>query len=395
MRRRVARHYCGLVRRRSRVFDITIAVAVAALGLAEAVWGVDATHRQGPVWAEAAMYVVAGLLLAIRRIAPLACLAAIVIVCTAEFALFGAPEGLGVTLSAAIGTYSVARYVDRRRSWWALVMVVLLWLAWDGFDPTVTTLLERVQQFAWISPWVVAWLIGALVRTQVQHAGQRQSARAEREARAVAEERNRIARELHDVIGHSVSVMTVQASAVRRRLTTDQATERQALETVEAVGREALNEMRRMVGMLRRDEDSDRQPSPGLAQIDSLITKFRDAGLPVELRTEALERELPAGLDLTAYRVVQEGLTNALRHAADPSRVEVAISGADGLVITIRDDGGTVDSDVEPGHGLLGMRERVVLYGGSLHAGPRSGGGFELIARFPGQDESTHPEGEL
>jgi signal transduction histidine kinase len=394
MRRRVARYYSDLVRRRSWGLDIAIAVVVAALGAAEAVGGVDATHRQGPVWAEAAIYIAAGLLLVLRRISPLVCLAAILVVSTIEFALFGSPEGLGVTLPGVIGAYSVARYVDRRRSWWGLVLVALLWLAWDGFDPMVTTLLERVQQFAWISPWVVAWLIGALVRTQLQHAGQRQAARSEREARAVAEERNRIARELHDVIGHSVSVMTVQASAVRRRLTADQVAEREALETVEAVGREALNETRRMVGMLRRDDRSDRQPAPGLAQIEALVSKFRDAGLPVELQIQGLDRELPAGLDLTAYRVIQEGLTNALRHAVDPVQVQVEISGADGLEITIRDDGRTVDPDAEPGHGLLGMRERVVLYGGSLHAGPRSEGGFELIARFPEQVESIHPEGE-
>ncbi|WP_426516126.1 sensor histidine kinase [Diaminobutyricibacter sp. McL0618] len=381
------------MRLRSWGFDIAIAVVVAALGVAEAVFGAGATHQQGPVWTEAAVYVAAGLLLVLRRIAPLVCLAAIVIVCTIEFALFGSPEGLGVTLAPSIAAYSVGRYVDRRRSWWGLVLIALLWLVWDGFDPTVTTLLERVQQFAWISPWVVAWLIGSLVRTQLQHAGQRQTARNEREARAVAEERNRIARELHDVIGHSVSVMTVQASAVRRRLQTDQATERQALETVEAVGREALNEMRRMVGMLRRDDDSDRQPAPGLAQLDPLIRKFRDAGLPVELRMHGLRGELSAGLDLTAYRVIQEGLTNALRHAVDPVHVQVDISDAHGLVITIRDDGRAVEHDLEPGHGLLGMRERVVLYGGTLYAGPRSEGGFELVARFPEQVGSMHPEG--
>ena len=382
------------MRLRSWGFDITLAVVVAASGVAEAVWGFDATHQQGPVWAETALYVVTGLLLVLRRIAPLACLAAILLVSAVEFALFGSPEGMGIALPGTIAAYSVARYVDRRRSWWGLVLVALLWVAWDAFDPVVTTPLERVQQFAWISPWIVAWLIGALVRTQLQQVGQRQAARAEREARAVAEERNRIARELHDVIGHSVSVMTVQASAVRRRLGTDQATERQALETVEAVGREALDEMRRMVGMLRHDDSSDRQPAPGLAQIDQLITKFRDAGLPVELRMEGLDRELAAGLDLTAYRVIQEGLTNALQHAVDPVHVRVDISGADGLVITIRDDGRRVGPDREPGHGLLGMRERVALYGGTLHAAPRSEGGFELVARFPEQVGSRLPAGE-
>jgi signal transduction histidine kinase len=372
------------VGRRSWVFDIAIAVVVAALGVAEAVAGVYATHRQGPAAAEAALYVVTGLVLVLRRVAPLTCMAVIVGVSAVEFALYGSPEGLGIVLPAAIAAYSVARYVDRRRSWWGLVLAGLLWLAWDLFDPLITSPLMHLQHLVWVSPWVVAWLIGALVRSQVQHASQRRAARSEREARAVVEERNRIARELHDVIGHSVSVMTVQASAVRRRLTPDQVPERQALETVEAVGREALDEMRRMVGMLRQDEDSTgRQPTPGLYQADVLIAKFRDAGLPVEYRTTGLDRPLPAGLDLTAYRVIQEGLTNALRHAVDPRHVRVEVSDAEGLTITIRDDGRFVDGDAEPGHGLLGMRERVALYGGSLWAGPAAGGGFELIARMP------------
>jgi signal transduction histidine kinase len=297
-------------------------------------------------------------------------------------------------MPTAIAAYSVARYVDRRRSWWGLVIVGLMWLGWDLFDPMITTPLMRLQHLIWASPWIVAWLVGALVRSQVQHAVQRRAARSEREARAVAEERNSIARELHDVIGHSVSVMTVQASAVRRRLRADQELERQALETVEAVGREALDEMRRMVGMLREDEDRvGRQPTPGLQQADLLIAKFREAGLPVEYRSTGLDRELPAGLDLTAYRVIQEGLTNALRHAVDPRHVRVDVSDDAGLAISIRDDGRAVDGDAEPGHGLLGMRERVALYGGRLFAGPADGGGFELVARFPERADLTVADG--
>ncbi|GAA4479150.1 histidine kinase [Microbacterium panaciterrae] len=386
MRPGAGRIYCEHVRRRSWAFDIAIAVVVAGSGLAEAVWGINATHRQGPVPAEAAVYVITGLLLVIRRIAPLTCMTAIVVVSVVEFALFGAPEGMGVALPGAIGAYSTGRYVDRGRSWWGLVQIAALWLAWDLFDPVVTTPLIRLQQLGWASPWLVSWLVGALVCSQALHAVQRRSARAEREARSVVEERNRIARELHDVIGHSVSVMTVTASAVRRRLTPEQAEERRALETVEAVGRDALRDMRRMVGMLRQDdEEADREPTPGLAQVDPLIRKFREAGLPVEYRVSGLDGALPAGLDLTAYRVIQEGLTNALRHAVDPRRILVDVSAGDGLVIRIRDDGREdVRRDAEPGHGLLGMRERAALYGGTLRAGPVRDGGFELVARFPG-----------
>jgi signal transduction histidine kinase len=247
-------------------------------------------------------------------------------------------------------------------------------------------LANRWLTLVWLSPWVIAWLVGALVRATSQAAEQRRLVRQQRASRAVAEERNRIARELHDVIGHSVSVMTVQASAVRRRLRADQAVERQALETVEAVGREALAEMRRMVGVLRQDGDAapDREPPPGLAQIDRLVEKFRAAGLPVQLSATGEPAHLAPGLDLTAYRLLQEGLTNTLRHAVSPSLVTVTIDHRDDVLeLAVRDDGRAPVLGAEPGHGLLGMHERVAVYGGTLRTGPRTAGGFELVATLP------------
>jgi signal transduction histidine kinase len=386
-----AASYGEIVRPRSWAFDIAIAGAVAVSGILEAVWGVNATRLQGPPAAEAALYVITALLLVIRRIAPLWCLTAITVVSAVEFSIFGAPEGMGVALPGMIAGYSVARYVDRRRSWWGLVLLAALWLAWDLFDPVITMPLHHLQQLGWFSPWLVAWLVGALVRSQVLHVAQRRAVRAEQEARAAFEERNRIARELHDVIGHSVSVMTVQASAVRRRLTADQVAERQALETVEAVGREAMVEMRRVVGMLRQDDDDfDRHPAPGIDQLETLVAKFRDADLPVALRMTGDGPSPTPGVDLTSYRIVQEGLTNALRHAVSPREVAVTVTrGADDIVITIRDDGTTPAAHPEPGHGLLGMRERVSLYGGTLIARRREQGGFELIARLPLARDAT------
>jgi signal transduction histidine kinase len=171
---------------------------------------------------------------------------------------------------------------------------------------------------------------------------------------------------------------------VRRRLAPDQVVERQALETVEAVGREALTEMRRMVGVLRQlDDRTDREPPPGLAQLGRLLEKFRAAGLPVELRVTGQEQPLAPGLDLTAYRLIQEGLTNTLQHAVSPGRAEVSIDYRDRhLDIAVRDDGQPV-AGTEPGHGLLGMRERVSVYGGELVARPRPAAGFELVAKLP------------
>lgn len=373
--------------RRSWALDLTIVVVVAVLGVLEAVWGFDATHRQGPVWAQVALYVVTAGLLVVRRITPITCMAAILVVSTVEFAVFGSPEGQGVALPGVIAGYSIGRWVDRRRSWWGVVLAIALWVAWSSLDPMNKTLDDQWLTVVWLSPWVIAWLVGALVRTTAQATEQRRQVREQRASRAVAEERNRIARELHDVIGHSVSVMTVQASAVRRRLREDQVVERQALETVEAVGREALAEMRRMVGVLRQTDAADgpdREPPPGLAQVDRLVEKFRAAGLPVQLEVTGDAVQLAPGLDLTAYRLLQEGLTNTLRHAVGPTRVEVSITRADDhLELAVRDDGRLQAEDAEPGHGLLGMNERVAVYGGALVARARTTGGFELVATLP------------
>jgi signal transduction histidine kinase len=208
--------------------------------------------------------------------------------------------------------------------------------------------------------------------------------REERALTAVAEERNRIARELHDVIGHSVSVMTVQASAVRRLMRADQAKERAALETVEATGRQALTEMRRMVGVLRSGSEApDLAPPPTLEQLDRLVENFRRAGLDVVLEHEGRSVPLPPGLDLTAYRLVQEALTNTLKHAQATRAVIRVRYGGDRLQVSVRDDGRGPVGAAEPGTGLLGMRERVAVYGGTLSAQGVDGGGFELRAELP------------
>lgn len=377
--------YPRLVTRRRWAFDGSVAAVVVALGQLEAWAGVGASHRQGPHWAEAVLYAATGALLVVRRFEPLLCLALITGVSLVAFAVFGSPEGYGVLLPVLIAAYSVGRWESRRPTWWGLVLIAVLWLGWDGLDPMDTDLQTHLAGLLWLSPWVIAWLVGALVRSQVHNLEQRREARAQRSVQAVMEERNRIARELHDVIGHSVSVMTVQASAVRRRLTPDQAVERQALETVEAVGREALREMRRMVGVLRDPNDNpDREPPPGLSQLDRLVEKFRAAGLPVRVTVTGEPHTLAPGLDLTAYRLVQEGLTNALRHAVDPQLTELSVDFDDHrLELSVRDDGLTIASDLEPGSGLLGMRERVAVYGGRLVARPRADRGFELVATLP------------
>ncbi len=207
--------------------------------------------------------------------------------------------------------------------------------------------------------------------------------RAERAKLAVAEERTRIARELHDVVGHSVSVMTVQASAARRLLKPHQVKEREALLVVEQTGREALAEMRTMVGVLRRPEEAPAlAPQPSLEHLDKLIQHTREGGLPVQLRVEGRPELLPASVDLTAYRVVQEGLANAMKHAR-AHHAEVLVRYGNGHVEVAVTDDGTEDGGESGGHGLVGMRERVSVYGGELEAGPLADGGYRLRARLP------------
>ncbi len=200
----------------------------------------------------------------------------------------------------------------------------------------------------------------------------------------IAEERARLARELHDVIGHGVSVMTVQAGAVRRLLLPEQEREREALESVEQTGREALAEMRRLVGVLRQPEEAPAlAPQPSLESLDRLLSQVREAGLAVELRIEGEATPLPPGADLTAYRLVQEGLTNALKHAR-ATRAELLVRyGTEEVEIVVSDDGDGTGSDDGGGQGLLGMQERLSLYGGELEAGPRPEGGFSVRARLP------------
>ena len=235
--------------------------------------------------------------------------------------------------------------------------------------------------------WTIGFGLGHKFREAEaarERADRLERAREEEARAAVAEERARIARELHDVVGHSVSVMTVQAAGVRRLLRPEQEREREALMIVEQTGREALAEMRRLVGVLRRPEEAPaRAPQPSLEHLDRLVAQAREAGLPVELRVEGEPVQLAAGLDLTAYRFVQEGLTNALKHAR-AQHAEVLVCYQDGHVaLTVTDDGKGGGGGDSGGHGLVGMRERVSVYGGELEAGPRPEGGYRLHARLP------------
>jgi signal transduction histidine kinase len=202
---------------------------------------------------------------------------------------------------------------------------------------------------------------------------------------AVVEERARIARELHDVIAHHVSTMVVQAGAERRVLPPDRDDTREVLGTIERVGRGALTEMRRMVSMLRADPAEDLSPQPTLRDVSHLVDQMSAAGLPVELHLSGETRELPEGIGLSAYRIVQEALTNSLKHSGGARVVVDVHYGADLLELQVRDEGrqhGPPQVD-GGGHGLVGMRERVALYGGRLEAGRQEGGGYAVRVLLP------------
>ncbi|MEU8525659.1 MULTISPECIES: sensor histidine kinase [Streptomyces] len=250
-------------------------------------------------------------------------------------------------------------------------------------------------------PFVLAWVLGDSLRTRRAYFAQLEERASrlekEREAQAkvaVAAERARIARELHDVVAHNVSVMVVQADGAAYVLDSSPEQAKQALETISGTGRQALAEMRRLLGVLRTGEHQEAGeyvPQPDVQQIEDLVEQVRQAGLTVDFRIEGSPRPLPSGVELTAYRIVQEALTNTRKHGGPEAGASVRlVYFDDGLGLLVEDDGrGATQEMYEDGgadgsgHGLIGMRERVGMVGGTLDAGPRPGGGFRISALLP------------
>jgi signal transduction histidine kinase len=308
-----------------------------------------------------------------------------------------------LAVGGVVGMYSVAAWGSRRAALLAggvavVVLVVVMTLPRTDAD---------VVDAAFVSLSLAgAWVLGDRARVQRALAAELQERtvrlereRAEESRRAVAAERARIARELHDVVAHHVSMMVVQAEAGPVAVEHDPALAAGAFEAIAATGRQALVEMRRLLGVLRGDGDGDAAPSlapqPGLAQVPSLVEQVGRAGLRVELVVEGPEAPLPAGVDLSAYRIVQEALTNAVKHGG-PGRAEVLVRyGERELQLRIWDEGRAAGgggpppeagAETAPGRGLLGMRERVGLFGGELRAGSGPNGGFTVAARLPIED---------
>jgi signal transduction histidine kinase len=290
----------------------------------------------------------------------------------------------GPLIAALVMGYAMGAYTEGRAARAAPFVIVAgvfgVTITWE--EPVFT---DYIFPTAFV---LIAWLAGRGVRTRTrlteelhEAAVQAQEAHEEEVARAAADERRRIAREMHDVVAHSVSVMVVQAGGGRRILERDPARAVDAAAHIEEVGRAALTEMRRLLGVLHHSDE--RAPQPTMRELDALVERTRAAGLPVSLTVEGEPRSLPAGKDLAAYRVVQEALTNAIKHAgAAPTEVTVRWEPSH-LELEIVDDGIHGTNGDGGGHGLVGMEERVRLYDGELRTGRRAGGGFEVVARLP------------
>jgi signal transduction histidine kinase len=370
-----------------RPIDVAVALGLAALSLVAFVGGATTIGPRDGV--TVVLLLLESLPLVLRRRYPLEVFLVIVAATIAHIAILPSDQELQAGLGILVAMYTIGERLDRQASIPLAVLagtvIAVLLIGRGGIPLGLQSLIQTELILG------VAWLVGdtsrirhLYTRALEERARLLDREREERTRRAVLEERERIARELHDVVAHHVSVMVIQAggasSAIDRR--PDQA--RTALTAIATAGRQALTDMRRLVTMPGTGEAAE--PMPGLAQLDALVDEVRSAGLPVELTVQGEPRVLDPGLDLSAYRILQEGLTNSLKHAgAGKARATVRYA-TDALEITVEDERGSGNTPpLEPDHegrGLLGMRERVAMFRGTLDAGPTPTG-FRIFARLP------------
>jgi signal transduction histidine kinase len=356
--------------------DALLAAGAGALAVIDVVLN-PGVH---PTWAAAVTEIPVALMLAWRRRLPLATTVLVCVGFAAESVL-GVPGNQPVMplLSLVVALYTVAAHTPLRRAAAGFAVTVVAGGVLSAFNPGDAWAHLGNFLFGLVLTGAT-WAIGRVVRARTQRGDRLESERAG----AVAEERGRIARELHDVVAHSVSVMVVQAGAAQEVLDREPVRAREALEAVQETGRQALVELSRLVGLLRDDhEELGLAPQPGIGALDALVAKVRDAGLPVDLRIEGEPRRVPLGVDLSAYRVIQEALTNALKHAGDARATVLLRYERDALELEVVDDGTAASNGAGGGHGLIGMRERVAVFGGELTAGPEPRRGFAVRVRLP------------
>jgi len=372
-----------------------MAVGFAVYGLVEALiaptaaQGGNSPDIVGPRWLVATSYVAASLLLVARRRYPFGVFVAIVFALALPTAIVGSSEGFGGVLPLVVALYTVGAHCERRRAFLAVGVFAAGALVDLLRDPLNHDLANLAGAIAWYLPVVSVLVAGMYVRTRRLYVAElrdraelAEQEREDRARRAVADERTRIARELHDAVAHAMSVMVVQAEAAEEMLGIEAERARRSIRRVQRVGREGLAEMRRLLGVLRQGEAPALAPQPSLDALPGLVEAMREAGLDVELRIEGEPRPLPAGLDISAYRIIQEALTNTLNHAR-ASHVDVRLEYGDVIGIEVVDDGVGAKANGDGGHGLAGMRERVALYGGVLEAGAHGQGGFAVRASLP------------
>jgi signal transduction histidine kinase len=379
----------ALLRRRSGPFSIDGVIALAACALCELELGLS-HHIEGPRWVNAVAAAGITLPLAWRRSYP-----AIVAPLITAFAAWQETmngdllqNSITPIVTLPLAVYSLGVLLERRTALLSFaVTMALLWLSVlvspnDALDNFVFTLLLAG------GPFLVGRIVNA--RVQLAHELREKARRLEREGEekqklAVAEERARIAREMHDVVAHNVSVMVVQASAARRMIDHDPERAREALTSVEQTGREALAEMRKMLDMLRaEDEIAALAPQPSIDELEGLLELAREAGLDVDLEVEGERRSVSSSVDLSTFRIVQEALSNTIKHAgAAHARVRLRFTDEEMEVDVVDDGSGAHPETNGRGQGLVGMRERVAMLGGRFEAGYGANGGFEVRATLP------------
>ena len=362
---------------RSRWLDAAIVLAALVAAL-EIIFRDDPDAPQTTAWVTAPAAAAIILCLLARRRMPFAAPAALWLLAAAlsfvdgRLVVFtGSVAVVGMVAAFLLGN---PRDEVQARLGLAIVLGSAAVIVLNDPERSTASYLAIPAQFA------IAWILGYALRERVVRAEA-----AEAAARvAVAEERARIARELHDIVAHAVSVMVLQVGAVRHRLPAELEEDTAALRRVEQAGRTALTEMRGLLASMRpAGETPALGPQPGLADLDGLLGGIRRAGLPVDLRVEGEPAPLPAAIDLSAYRIIQEGLTNTLKHARARHADVVIRYGTGDVEVEVRDDGRAGPAGDGQGHGLVGVRERVKIYGGEMSAGPADGGGFALRARLP------------
>ncbi|MFP1628614.1 sensor histidine kinase [Streptomyces sp. 5K101] len=386
---------------RSHPTGVDCSWAVVLFGVAM-VWALQEPVGVGPRIAAVGVVLVLGVVVALRRRMPETMLVLAALTGVAQLVLdveVNPADFAMVVIIYTVAAHDGPRWASRLALAGGLSAATLAQIRWPAEEQGT---LGRIFVTVVMSlPFALAWVLGDSIRTRRAYFAQLEERATrlekEREAQAkvaVAAERARIARELHDVVAHNVSVMVVQADGAAYVLDAAPDQAKEALETISSTGRQALAEMRRLLGVLRTGdapESGEYVPQPDVEQIQELVEQVRGAGLTVDFRIEGTPRPLPSGVELTAYRIVQEALTNTRKHGGPEAGASVRlVYFDDGLGLLVEDDGRGSSHELYEdggadgrGHGLIGMRERVGMVGGTLDAGPRPGGGFRISALLP------------